>query len=662
MRRNISLIALAIGTLLVGAPRVDATPVERVVARETVREAAVTAVRVVPGAGRADVVLSFDGAIQVTDFTLTGPHRIVVDIAGATMQLRAPAYDRVSRAGITNVRLAQYKADVVRLVLDLDAGREYTVVSGDGEIRVSVTGPDAFAPWGGGATAVVADAPPADVVRPTPVVETKAAAAPRFESKAQPYIASREMAPQQSQEPRVNFSFVAVPIREVLSFFSSVSGRSFVTGSTVTGNVTAEIVGQPWDIALSKILQSYGLSAVEDSTGIITVDSYKNLAARVASEPLVTEVIPINYAKASELAVTIRQIMAACSSGASGGSSEIVDVAAPPADAGAAPPDAGAAPATGGAAAPTTSNCGRGTVAIDSKTNTIIITESVSRLPELVRYAKDLDVRTPQIAIRAKIISVDRTGTEALGLSYDIASAQGSYCRLFACLDPNTNEPLDNVDIVTLGGDTFFGIANANRQFGQTGSLNFVASVIAGDYQLSAFLDALSTQELSDVQAEPSTTTIDNRKATLFAGQDFGYLLTPPPVPGQITQAQATIARQEVGITLEVTPHVTANRQISMEIMAVQQSLIGITQAGPSINERRAQNEVLVADGETAVIAGLTQTQVIRTKSGIPYLMNLPYVGRLFSQTRTEERKQDLLILVTPHIVDEGEVVRAVRP
>ena len=667
MRRNISLIALAIGTLLVGAPRVDATPVERVAVRDAAREAAVTAVRVVPGAGRADVVLSFDGAIQVTDFTLTGPHRIVVDIAGATMQLRAPAYDRVSRAGITNVRLAQYKADVVRLVLDLDAGREYTVVSGDGEIRVSVTGPDAFAPWGGGATAIVADAPPADIVRPEPVVETKAAAAPRFESKAQPYIASREMAPQQSQEPRVNFSFVAVPIREVLSFFSSVSGRSFVTGSTVTGSVTAEIVGQPWDIALSKILQSYGLSAVEDSTGIITVDSYKNLAARVASEPLVTEVIPINYAKASELAVTIRQIMAACSSGAAGGSSEIVDVAAPPADAGAAPPEAGAAPSGGGASGPTTSNCGRGTVAIDSKTNTIIITESVSRLPELVRYAKDLDVRTPQIAIRAKIISVDRTGTEALGLSYDVgsnstATSNGRYCRLFICTDPATGEPLDNVDVVVLGGDAFFGVANANRQFGQTGSLNLVASVIAGDYRLSAFLDALSTQELSDVQAEPSTTTIDNRKATLFAGQDFGYLLTPPPVPGQIQQMAATIARQEVGITLEVTPHVTANRQISMEIMAVQQSLIGITQAGPSINERRAQNEVLVADGETAVIAGLTQTQVIRTRSGIPYLMNLPYVGRLFSQTRTEERKQDLLILVTPHIVDEGEVVRAVRP
>ena len=99
-----------------------------------------------------------------------------------------------------------------------------------------------------------------------------------------------------------------------------------------------------------------------------------------------------------------------------------------------------------------------------------------------------------------------------------------------------------------------------------------------------------------------------------------------------------------------------------MQIIATQQTLIGITAAGPSINERTANNEVLVGDGETAVIAGLTQTQVTKVRSGIPYLMNVPYIGRFFSQTRTEERKQDLLILVTPHIVDEGEVVRSVRP
>ncbi|MFM8909094.1 MAG: hypothetical protein ACKOH8_00695, partial [Gemmatimonadota bacterium] len=100
------------------------------------------------------------------------------------------------------------------------------------------------------------------------------------------------------------------------------------------------------------------------------------------------------------------------------------------------------------------------------------------------------------------------------------------------------------------------------------------------------------------------------------------------------------------------------NRQVSLEIAAGQQALLGTTEAGPSISERTANNEVLVADGETVEIAGLTQTQVSTIPSGIPILMNIPWIGRIFRQERIEERKQDLLILVTPHIVEEGEVVR----
>ena len=132
--------------------------------------------------------------------------------------------------------------------------------------------------------------------------------------------------------------------------------------------------------------------------------------------------------------------------------------------------------------------------------------------------------------------------------------------------------------------------------------------------------------------------------------------------PVMIQAVAPVIQRQKIGITLEVTPHVTANRQVSMNIVARQQSQLGVTVAGPEISERNATNEVLVGDGETAVIAGLTQTQVTRSRSGIPYLMDIPFIGRLFAQTRVAERKQDLLILVTPHIVDEGEVVRSVRP
>ena len=116
----------------------------------------VTALSVVPGSGRADVVIAIEGTTDILDFTLPGP-RIVVDLRGASLGVPLRLYDKLSRGGITNVRMAQYKPDVVRIVLDLDVTREYTVVRGEHEIRISVNGPDTFAAWhvGKPATATV---------------------------------------------------------------------------------------------------------------------------------------------------------------------------------------------------------------------------------------------------------------------------------------------------------------------------------------------------------------------------------------------------------------------------------------------------------------------------------------------------------------------------
>lgn len=631
MRRVRMMAPIAACVLLFGASVAGAAPAARTEATATV-----TAVTVVPGAGRADVVLSFDGTVSVSDFMLESPHRIVVDLKGATMQGRAPSYDRVNRAGIRNVRLAQYESDVVRLVLDLDTPREYEVVRGANEIRISVRGADDFAPWSPNVVATRA-ASTESVMSVSDVAEADwsapAATEPTFQPLASPA--------QAREQRRISVTFANRDIHDVIATFSEFSGKTFVTGSSVAGTVRfTEIVNQPWDVALQKILQANGLQAVEDSTGIITIDSYRNLAARVAAEPLVTQLVVVNYAKASQLAGTIRQLIAACSSGSVGAEAAVVDVAA-----------GGDAPAAEAAAPQQTQVCGRGVVTFEEKTNTLLITETVSRLPEIVSYVKDLDVRTPQVAIKARIIAVDRTATEEMGLSYDFGNPT-SYI--------NTLNPRGTPGefTVNLGGDAFIGVANANRTFGASSAISLIYNTVIGGNNISAFLDALSSQSLSDVQAEPSTTTIDNRKATLFAGTEIAFLLTPPAVPGQIQAIAPVIQRQKVGITLAVTPHVTANRQISMEISATQQSLLGITVAGPEISERAATNEVLVGDGETAVIAGLTQTQVTRIERGIPFLSKLPWIGVLFRETSVVERKQDLLILVTPHIVDEGEIVR----
>lgn len=636
MRRVLKLAPIAASVLLIGASVAGAAPVARTEATATV-----TAVTVVPGAGRADVVLSFDGSMTVSDFTLESPHRIVVDLKGATMQRRAPAYDRVNRAGIRNVRLAQYSADVVRLVLDLDSPREYEVVRGTREIRISVKGADDFAPWS--ATSV---ATRTDEVRPVVDVADAAPAAVRPVDDEPVFVPIAQAAPQQVREqPRITVTFANRDIHDVIATFAEFSRRTFVTGSGVQGTVRfTEIVNQPWDIAFNKILQANGLRALEDSTGIITIDSYQNLTNRVAAEPLVTQLVVVNYAKAEQLATTIRQLIAACSSGSAAGVGTVVD-----ASTGAAPAEGAAAPTAGN---PQATTCGRGVVTFEEKTNTLLITETVSRLPEIVSYVRDLDVRTPQVAIKAKIIAVDRTATEEMGLSYDFGSPS-SYINT---LSPRGTPGEFTIDF---GGDAFIGVANANRTFGGTAALSLIYNTVIGGNNITAFLDALSSQNLSDVQAEPSTTTIDNRKATLFAGTEIAFLLTPPAVPGQIQAIAPVIQRQKIGITLAVTPHVTANRQVAMEIQATQQSLLNITVAGPEISERSATNEVLVADGETAVIAGLTQTQVSRLESGIPILSKLPWIGVLFRETRVIERKQDLLILVTPHIVDEGDVIRS---
>ncbi|MEY4609428.1 MAG: hypothetical protein RL625_1645, partial [Gemmatimonadota bacterium] len=278
----------------------------RPAAARTLGEAAVvTAVRIVPATGRADVLIAVRGEVQVTDFSLETPHRIVLDLRGAIVQFRVPTYDRQSRGGITNVRVSQHQPEVVRIVLDLDEAREYGVIRRPGELQISVTGPSEFSPWSSGEVAVTS-AGERETVEPV---------AGGGASLAVPAAGETSIQPPRS---RISVTFVATPINEVIATFAEHSGRTFVFGPSVTGAITAEITNQPWDIALGKILQANGFSAEEDSTGIITIDSYKNIADRTSVEPLVSQVIPVNYAKVTELAETIKQLIAACASAPAG--------------------------------------------------------------------------------------------------------------------------------------------------------------------------------------------------------------------------------------------------------------------------------------------------------------------------------------------------------
>jgi type II secretory pathway component GspD/PulD (secretin) len=226
---------------------------------------------------------------------------------------------------------------------------------------------------------------------------------------------------------------------------------------------------------------------------------------------------------------------------------------------------------------------------------------------------------------------------------------------------------------IALGGNAIAGIANANNAI-KPNALNLIYSTALGKYQLTAFLNALQTSSLADVQSEPSVTILNNRTATIFVGQEIPIRVIDASAGGQGggqgggggggAQGQpnaaaffprATVSKEEAGIKLTVTPQVTNNRMVLLEIQAENSSAeIANTDVGVVFNRQRADSKVLVADGEAAVIGGLTVTERTKFRQGIPILMNIPFIGRLFSQNTTSETKRDLLILVTPHILEDG--------
>jgi type IV pilus assembly protein PilQ len=650
MRRVCSLVAVSALALAFSPSQARAARVETPAPAHTAVASAVTALSLVPGEGRAEVIIALSGPVQAQDFTVPDPHRIVLDLTGARLAPIGRAYDRVPRGGIRNIRLSQYRPDVVRIVLDLDRDRTYSVSQDRDGIHVSVSTEDQFAAWHSSG-ALLAETVAATTVEAAGVVD--AGPARPDSSVTTPGTRSSESEPrlvavadaQQSQQPRITVTYSDAEIRDVLAAFATFSSRTIVVGKDVTGTVTAEIKDQPWDVALRAILESHGLAAVEEASGIITVDSYENILKKQASEPVTTQMININYVSAASLVPTVQGLLYKDCGGSGAGSGA-----------------AGAAPATPAGAAPAASSgcVVRGTIAADSGTNSLIVTEVASRMPNLLTYVRGLDVRTPQVALKAKIISVSRTNIEQLGLSYDLGSRNTFYNTLLPRIPEGATAPGQFESQVELGGDAIAGVANASRKYKQGSALNLIFSTALGKYSLTSFLDALRESQLSDVQAEPSVVTLDNREAKITVGSETPVRVIDAGSAAQIgTPARATVQFRETGIILKVTPHITSNRQIRMKMEAEQSELrIVGGDLGFIIDKRNAQTQLLVGDGETAVIGGLTQTQVVKNRSGIPFLSDLPLIGRFFSQTDSREQKSDLLIMITPTIIDEGEAVR----
>jgi type IV pilus assembly protein PilQ len=647
------------------------TPVARPTAGVSVptpNDATVISLSVVPRTGRADVVVRVEGSVSFKHFTLAKPDKIVVDLANTSLGLPdGDAYDGVSRGGITRIRYSQFTKTVTRVVVTLDAPHAYTVTNDNGSIRISIDGAsNAFEPWAVGEKSADKTESLARVELPkkseaaspvaSPVASPAAAAplvaqpsAPTPLPPALPKPGTESTTPafkpvnfQGSQEPTFTWSWENAPISDVLAMFASYSRRTILPSKNVSGNVTANIINQPWDVALRAVMNANGYDIVVDDRGIIIVDTFEAIAARQATIPLQTVSVRLNYSRAFPVSqmVTAR-LTRTCPMNVQAAAAAVATGAQPQ----------GAAPVIQSVTCPT-----RGIVTADTITNTVSITDIPSALAELERYARSLDLRQPQVNIKAKIILVDRSTLEGLGLRYDIGTQQQFFNDIIPRLD-STGKVRTDAGQIALGGNALSAIANASARV-PGAALQLVYSTAMGNYDFTTFLEALQTNTLLDVQAEPSTTVLNNRTANLTAGTQVPIrVVDAGSAAGNTSNApRAQVNMQQTGIILTVTPQITANRQVQMKIHVENSDVqFQANDVGAVFPTQKVDNEVLVADGETAVMGGLTQTTVSLSRSGIPILVDLPIIGPLFGVTNRQETKRDLLILITPHIIDDGQ-------
>ncbi len=390
-------------------------------------------------------------------------------------------------------------------------------------------------------------------------------------------------------------------IRTVLRAIAEFSGRNIVPGNGVKGSVKVNLRNVAWQDALKAVLRSNGLDYVEDGSVIRVDDASKLNAEKVEREsanartlelvPLETRIVKLNYANAAEMGTPL---------------------------------------------APSLSK--RGSIQVEKRTNSLIITDLPINLDSVAKMAMDLDSATPQIEITAKLVDVDASALNSLGIEWNHGIGKSEFVTDGAG-DPIQLRPArSSTGREIVGGKVNSGIADA------AGTISVGFFEKWGD--LEAQLQALAENRKANIISNPRITTVDNREAKIVVGQKI-------PLIVQDVAGNPVSQLQTIGIQLKVTPHLTSEKKIIMDLHPEVSDLStqSTVQGGIIINTSEADTRVMVDDGQTAVIGGLIRTNESTVHRGVPFLKDIPLIGMLFSSTSTVKQNRELIIFVTPRIV-----------
>ena len=422
---------------------------------------------------------------------------------------------------------------------------------------------------------------------------------------------------------KLSLNFQNIEVRAVLQLIADFTGLNLVASDTVQGSITLRLQNVPWDQALDLVLKTKGLGKRQMGS-VLLIAPAEEIAAREKIEleavrqvdelaPLVTEYMQLKYAKASVLVALLTSEKGLLSD--------------------------------------------RGSAVVDERTNTLLMKDTAKNLEKVREALAMLDVPVRQVLIEARIVVASTSVGEEMGVKWGGAGYKNNGDN-WTTIGGNqqtlteANQILFNRSTGAAPGT--INLTNANMvDFGATNASasSFAIGYQTADYMLDLELSAIETDGRAEIVSQPRVITADGQTASIESGTEIPYLQAS-------SSGAANVAFKSAVLKLEVTPQITPDDRIIMDLVINQDSVGELTSAGPSINTNSVQTQVLVDNGETVVLGGLFRSEEIVSVSKTPFFGDLPLIGALFRYTNHSDDKSELLVFITPRLVKDSLTAR----
>lgn len=465
-----------------------------------------------------------------------------------------------------------------------------------------------------------------------------------YQADSEYVVSVKQLSPKEIEERKNKFNYVGdklslnfqdIPVRSVLQLIADFTELNLVASDTVDGKITLRLENVPWDQALDLVLKTKGLDKRQIGN-VLMVAPAAEIAAREREEletqkqlqelaPLRTEFVQILYANAADV-FELFNTQAGSGDGAS--TQSILSE--------------------------------RGSAIVDERTNSIIITETEEKIQQFRDLVKRIDIPVRQVSIEARIVKASSNFTKELGVRWGILGAEsGSKNTVLYgggqdnirsmtvnALDPDADE--ENIWNTTPGGtaqslDDAMAVDLAAQN---VNAASLAVGLLTSKGLLALELSAMEGSGNGEVVSQPKVLTGDKQKAIIKSGQEVGYQEAS-------SSGATTTSFKEAVLKLEVTPQITPDDRIIMDLMISKDDIADFIGTVPVIDTTELTTRVLVASGETVVLGGIFETQRLDTVTKVPFLGDLPVIGNLFKTRLNQDDRVELLIFVTPRLLQD---------